>query len=118
MIALSNFEENVLKLLSEMNQRQKDFQLEVNNRFDDVDKRFAEVDKRFADVNKQFAEVNKRFDKIESDIKEIKEERSFIKRAEMETDESVKFLLENLRSIYEMLGEHEVSIRTLRRKLV
>lgn len=111
MIALSNFEENVLKLLSEMNQRQKDFQLEVNNRFDDVDKRFA-------DVNKQFAEVNKRFDKIESDIKEIKEERSFIKRAEMETDESVKFLLENLRSIYEMLGEHEVSIRTLRRKLV
>ncbi|MCJ7842616.1 hypothetical protein MUB24_17270 [Lederbergia sp. NSJ-179] len=34
---MSNFEENVLKLLDEMNQRQKDFQKEVNNRFDKIE---------------------------------------------------------------------------------
>lgn len=92
-INMSKFEENVIKLLGE-----------INSRLDKVDEKFVGIDSRF--------------DKLEADIDEIKEDNQFIKRAVIETNEDVKTILEDQKSIHEMLGEHEISIRTLRRKPV
>lgn len=43
---------------------------------------------------------------------------NFIKQAVIEINQDVKQILEDQKSIQEILGEHEVSIRSLRRKPV
>lgn len=48
------------------------------------------------------------------DVADIK----FIKQAVIEINLDVKQILEDQKSIHEILGEHEVSIRSLRRKPV
>lgn len=72
---MSNFEENVMEMLEEMNQRQKDFRLEVNNRFDSV---------------------NKRFDKIESDLQGLKETTNMIYNEVGSSREDITILEEDV----------------------
>ncbi|WP_052401054.1 hypothetical protein [Oceanobacillus jeddahense] len=81
------FEEEVLKLLGELNTRQIRFEKEVHTqfvkvderfeqmdeRFEQVDKRFEQMDKRFEQVDKRFEQMDKRFDKFEIDLTAVKE---------------------------------------------
>ncbi|MFD1416053.1 hypothetical protein [Oceanobacillus jeddahense] len=74
------FEEEVLKLLGELNTRQIKFEKEVHTQFERVDERFEQVDKRleqmderFEQVDKRFEQMDKRFDKFEIDLTEVKE---------------------------------------------
>lgn len=130
---MSKFEENVMKLLGEINSRLDkmdekfagiDSQFDkvnekfagIDSRFDKVDEKFAGIDSRFDKVDEKFVEMNDRFEKLETDIEEIKAENQFIKRAVLETNDGVKTISEDQKSIHEILGEHDVSIRTLRRK--
>lgn len=62
---------------------------------------------------------------LESDLKELKGYHPYIKRALLDanrmltvTDQKVEQILEDQKSIHEILGDHEVSIRTLRRNPV
>ncbi|MBP2079655.1 hypothetical protein [Oceanobacillus polygoni] len=87
---MSEFEDKVLKLLGEMNNRQKTFH-------DDV---------------------NKRFDNLETDIKELKQGNEMVQQAVRETEVNVRRLVEDEKSIHEIIGEHEISIRSLKRKPV
>lgn len=78
-------------------------------------------------IHNELQELNQRVSSIEAEQKEIKAtmatkkdvaEIPFIKQAVMETNQEIKQVLENQKSTHEILGEHEVSIRTLRRKPV
>lgn len=68
------------------------------------------------------SQMNNRFDTIETKMvlseQKITAEITQIKQAVMETNQDVKQVLDDQKSIHEILGEHEVAIRTLRRKPV
>ncbi len=62
---------------------------------------------------------------IETDVKEIKnqlnavyEQTANLTEFRTESNSKLDALIENNKSIHEILGEHEISIRTLRRKPV
>lgn len=139
-IAMADFEEKVLELLGESNQRQKDFQEEVYRRFDEVNQRqkdfqdevnqrFDEVYQRFDGIQQQFDEVNQRQNSMYAEMRqgfaEAKEERETIREMVVKNTESITSIQGTLdeikddqKSIQELLGEHEIAIRTLRRKPV
>ncbi|WP_179291363.1 hypothetical protein [Shouchella clausii] len=50
-------------------------------------------------------------------MNKLKEEQGMIKPAVMETNKNVKQLLENQKSTYEILSEHDVAIRAIRRRI-
>ncbi|RFA35976.1 hypothetical protein CAI16_05940 [Virgibacillus dokdonensis] len=102
---MSKFEENVMKLLGE-----------INSRLDKMDEKFAGIDSRFDKMDEKFVEMNDRFEKLETDLEEIKGENQFIKRAVLDNNELIKTVSEDQKSTYELLGEHDVSIRKFRRK--
>lgn len=77
MIALSNFEENVLKLLGEMNQRQIDFQKEVNNRFDKVETELKGLKETTNMIFNEVASSKEDITRLDSDVEEIKKEQEF-----------------------------------------
>lgn len=66
------FEEEVLKLLGELNQWKNTFEKEVSHQFEHIDERFESVDKRFDRMDKQFQDVDKRFDKLGEDLTAVK----------------------------------------------
>ena len=53
---------------------------------------------------------------IRKDIKAVIEQTAYLTEFRQETNEKLDSLVEDNRSICEILGEHEVSIRTVRRK--
>ena len=55
---------------------------------------------------------------IRKDIKAVIEQTAYLTEFRQETNEKLDSLVEDNRSICEILGEHEVSIRTVRRKIV
>ncbi len=55
---------------------------------------------------------------IRKDIESIIEQTADLTEFRQETNEKLDRLMEDNKSIYEILGEHEVSIRTVRRKII
>lgn len=55
---------------------------------------------------------------IYEDLSHLKEEQSVIKQAVLETKEEVNEMKQNQGTFFEMIGEHEVSIRNIRKVIL
>ncbi|WP_141432221.1 hypothetical protein [Bacillus sp. 03113] len=116
---------------------------EIDARFEKIDLRFENIDKRFESMDKRFEKIEFRLDGIENKQLLIKTQlsetnqvvRALFNRQE-ETDakldalsmdvqklhgkaemhqQTLSNIIENQKSIYEILGDHEVAIRNFRR---
>ncbi|WP_341604429.1 hypothetical protein [Shouchella clausii] len=79
--------------------------------------RLGGLEKRFDGLEGRIDGLEKRFQRVENDVNKLKEEQGMIKQAVMETNKNVKQLLENQKSTYEILSEHDVAIRAIRRRI-
>lgn len=102
-------EKNVKKLAARLGGLEK--------RFDSLEGRIDGLEKRFDGLEGRIDGLEKRFQRVENDVNKLKEEQGMIKQAVMETNKNVKQLLENQKSTYEILSEHDVAIRAIRRRI-
>lgn len=133
-------------MLKELLNEFKDFKNQVTSkfdklegRFDNLENRFDNLENRFDNLENRFDNLEGRFDNLEIQVDIIKtqqqennqilralEHKAEVHKAEMDNlkhqlakiEGTVNDIKENQKSIYELLGEHEVAIRTLRRKPV
>ncbi|MDP5256646.1 hypothetical protein CAY60_004010 [Shouchella clausii] len=89
----------------------------LEKRFDGLEGRIDGLEKRFDGLEERIDGLEKRFQRVENDVNKLKEEQGMIKQAVMETNKNVKQLLENQKSTYEILSEHDVAIRAIRRRI-
>lgn len=89
----------------------------LEKRFDGLETRFDGLEERFDGLEERFNGLETRFQRVENDVKKMKEEQSMIKQAVMETNKNVKQLMEDQKSTYEILSEHDVAIRAIRRRI-
>ena len=52
---------------------------------------------------------------LKNDVAELKEDVQLLKKGQERTESSITGLREEMKSIFEILGEHDVAIRTMRR---
>lgn len=97
-----------------------------------LDKKLTEHDYRFTGIEKTLTEYNNRFSGIETEIKDIKttltrietrqnaifEQTAGLSEFRTEMLSSVKEIHDNQKSLSEIIGEHEMHIRSLRRRPV
>ena len=107
----------------------KDFKNQVNSRFDNLEGRFDNLEGRFDNLEGRFDNLEGRFDNLEGKVDEntqilrALEHKAEVHKAELDNihhqlariQGDVNEIKENHNSIYEMLGEHDVAIRNLRR---
>lgn len=79
--------------------------------------RLGGLEKRFDGLEGRIDGLEKRFQRLENDVNKLKEEQGMIKQAVMETNKNVKQLMEDQKSTYEILSEHDVAIRAIRRRI-
>ncbi|AST95095.1 Putative archaeal flagellar protein C [Niallia circulans] len=79
--------------------------------------RLGGLEKRFDGLEGRIDGLEKRFQRVENDVNKLKEEQGMIKQAVMETNKNVKQLMEDQKSTYEILSEHDVAIRAIRRRI-
>lgn len=91
-------------MLEEMNQGQKAFQKEINNRFDGVNKRFDNIE-----IN--LAEVKKTTDIIKNEVGSLRNDMTVLKTnaTEIESEQAYQF---------SKWGEHDSHIDKLERRVI
>lgn len=90
-------EDKVLQLMEKMYAELTEFRKETNERLTRLEEGQKEIEKKVGSINDKTADLT-----------------------EFQTDVTAKldYLIENSKSTNEILGEHEISIRSLRRKPV
>ncbi|GIN13617.1 hypothetical protein J26TS2_34840 [Shouchella clausii] len=89
----------------------------LEKRFDGLEGRIDGLEKRFDGLEGRIDGLETRFQRVENDVNKLKEEQGMIKQAVMETNKNVKELMEDQKSTYEILSEHDVAIRAIRRRI-
>ncbi|WP_062748365.1 hypothetical protein [Shouchella tritolerans] len=89
----------------------------LEKRFDGLEGRIDGLEKRFDGLEGRIDGLETRFQRVENDVNKLKEEQGMIKQAVMETNKNVKQLMEDQKSTYEILSEHDVAIRAIRRRI-
>ena len=84
---------------------------QLNSRFDSLETRMSSSEEKMSSMEANFMEVKDK-------LKVIEGQTACLSESHHETNVKLDRLIESQRSIHEILGEHEVSIRTLRRKPV
>lgn len=84
-----------------------------------MNERFISIEANMA-TKDELVQINGRLSNVEANMatKDDVATLPYVAQAVLEINEDVKQLLENQASIFELLGEHEVAIRSLRRKPV
>lgn len=97
----------------------------LNNRVTNIEQNMATKDelaemKKIMATKDELAEMKIELSNIKQNMatKDDVADINFIKQAVIEINQDVKQILEDQKSIHEILGEHEVAIRSLRRKPV
>ena len=92
---------------------------QILSKMTEIDSKMTRMESEIQDLK---SSTNHRFDTIETKMalseQRITTEISEMKQVVEKTNQDVQQILYNQKSIYEILGEHEVSLRTLRRKPV
>ncbi len=97
----------------------------VENRLDKIESEVSGVKSEVSGVKSEVSDVKSEVSGVKSEVSSVKSEVSIIKNQtailtefRTETNTKLNAIIEDNKSIHELLGEHEVSIRTLRRKPV
>ncbi|WP_066187558.1 hypothetical protein [Gracilibacillus timonensis] len=127
--------QKVVKLLGDMNQRQKEMQNDITDMKSDMSRMNGDITNMKNDITNMKSDMSKMngdITNMKSDISEMKEElatakqeREVIRKTVVQNVENIEELKttvneikDDQKSFFEIVGEHEVAIRTLRRKPV
>ena len=108
------FQKLLLEELRSLKEGQRKFEARLD-KFEENLIKFDERQERFDERQERFDERQERFEKkLDAVIEQTAQ------LVEFRTEVNIKLdnIIEDNKSIHEMLGEHEVSIRTLKRKVV
>ena len=89
----------------------------INNELQNINMRVASIENVMA-TKEDLTTMATKKDLATMATKEDVAAIAYIKQAVMETSEDVKQILDDQKSIYEIIGEHEITIRSLRRRPV
>ncbi|TCX51103.1 hypothetical protein C1I38_11115 [Dehalobacter sp. 12DCB1] len=97
----------------------------VNQRFDGIDQRFNGIDQQFNGIDQQFDGIDQRLDsmdqrlcKVEHKLDVVVEQTAGLMEFRTETNHKLDKISDDQKSIIQVLGEHEISIRSLQRRPV
>lgn len=96
----------------------KDFRHQINSRFDKLEGRFDKLETEVDIIKTQQQENNQILRALEHKAEVHKAEMDNFQHRLAKIEGTLNEIKENQKSIHEILGEHEVAIRTLRRKPV
>ncbi|WP_132102177.1 hypothetical protein [Dehalobacter sp. 12DCB1] len=125
--AMSNDEFQTI-VLREIREMKKDISQRfdgVNQRFDGIDQRFNGIDQQFNGIDQQFDGIDQRLDsmdqrlcKVEHKLDVVVEQTAGLMEFRTETNHKLDKISDDQKSIIQVLGEHEISIRSLQRRPV
>ncbi|WP_141690684.1 hypothetical protein [Dehalobacter sp. TeCB1] len=125
--AMSNDEFQTI-VLREIREMKKD----ISQRFDGIDQRFDAIDQRFVGIDQRLDGIDQRFDgidqrldsmdqrlgKVEHKLDVVVEQTAGLMEFRTETNHKLDKISDDQKSIIQVLGEHEISIRSLQRRPV
>lgn len=93
----------------------EEFQKAVLGKFDVFEDKFEKIEAKLERFEAKLERIGANLERIEAKIDDVE-----VKNANrhLEIESKLNVVIEDNKSIHEILGEHEVSIRTLRRKPV
>lgn len=91
---------------------------EHDNRFAGIDKKLANHDTRFTGLESEVKDINTTLNRMETRQDAIFEQTAGLSEFRTEMLSAVKEIQDNQKSLCEIIGEHEMHIRSLRRKPV
>ncbi|MEW6624018.1 MAG: hypothetical protein AB1420_12965 [Bacillota bacterium] len=115
------FQKIVLKKLTNLEEKQTG----LEEKFSNLEEKFSNLEEKFSNLEEKFSNLEKRQQNLEEGQKIfakkldlVYEQTGFLTEFRTETNRKLDSIIEDNKSIYEILGEHEVAIRTLRRRPV
>lgn len=108
-MAENNFEQQVLQMLGNMNQR-----------FDGIDQRLDGIDQRLDGFDKKFEEVNRRFTAVEGQLSDLNRKMDGIQEQVVANSEALTDLKEAGRThhyLRDKLAEHDEEIYHLKKEV-
>ncbi|WP_130859147.1 hypothetical protein [Gracilibacillus phocaeensis] len=106
--------QKMVKLLDDMNQRQKEMQSDITDMKSDMSRMNGDITNMKSDISE-----------MKEELATAKQEREVIRKTVVQNVENIEELKttvneikDDQKSFFEIVGEHEVAIRTLRRKPV
>ncbi|MCM1566485.1 MAG: hypothetical protein NC238_11185 [Dehalobacter sp.] len=90
----------------------------VNQRFDGVDQRFDGIDQRFDGIDQRLDSMDQRLCKVEHKLDVVVEQTAGLMEFRTETNHKLDNISDDQKSIIQVLGEHEIAIRSLQRRPV
>lgn len=85
-------------------------------RVDNLTGRVDDLTERVDNFSGQMDNLTERVDILTDQVNSLADEQGQIKRAVLETKDDVEQIMSDQKSFYEIIGEHEISIRSLRRE--
>ncbi|MGL5087057.1 MAG: hypothetical protein ACRC68_15305 [Clostridium sp.] len=102
-------EEKILEVLMSMQKENKEFRVEVNQKFDAVNQKFDAVNQKFDAVNQKFDEVNqkidevnKRLDTIETKLESTHSQTAHLTEFRTETNTKLDNILKEVTDVEEV----------------
>lgn len=83
-----------------------------------IGKRLDSLEGRFDTLEGRFDSLEEKFDSLERKVNVIQEQTATLTEFQTEVNKKLDSIMENNLSITQVLGEHEIAIRTIRRRIV
>ncbi|HOJ09700.1 MAG TPA: hypothetical protein PK733_03800, partial [Clostridiales bacterium] len=87
-------------------------------RLDTVDSRLAAVEGRLGTVDSRLDALDSRLDTVEGRLDTVYEQTAMLTEFRAEVNQKLQNMADNITSIVEITGEHEIQIRNIKRKVV
>ncbi|QHA01533.1 hypothetical protein [Dehalobacter restrictus] len=90
----------------------------IDQRFDGIDQRFVGIDQRLDGIDQRLDSMDQRLGKVEHKLDVVVEQTAGLMEFRTETNHKLDKISDDQKSIIQVLGEHEISIRSLQRRPV
>ena len=108
------FQKLVIEKLINMESKVTSLDIKVSS----MDSKVTSLDKKVSLMDSKVTSLDTKLSSIENKLDAVYEQTANLTEFRTEANAKLDFLIEDSKSIHEILGEHEVSIRSLRRRPV
>lgn len=91
---------------------------ELNKKATGLDDKVTELDNKISRIDSKVSEIDNNVTTLEKITNAIKEQTAILTEFREEANNKLDALIEDNKSIHEIIGDHEISIRTLRRRTI
>ncbi|PKM83757.1 MAG: hypothetical protein CVU88_01345 [Firmicutes bacterium HGW-Firmicutes-13] len=89
----------------------------MGQKFSGLEEKFSGLDQKFSGLDQKFSGLEEKVDRMEVRLNSVFEQTAGLLEFKTETSQKLEDLIEKMACIYELLGEHDIAIKRLRRKI-